>query len=265
MDLTAQRAKADVFRKMHDRLRILVLPNAWDAASARIFAEAGARAIATTSSGCARALGYSDGEDTPRDEMIAAIGRIARSVTLPVSADIEAGYAATASGVAETVRAAIEAGAIGINLEDSTRDNANPLHPLPAAVERVRAAREAASKAGVPIVINARTDVFLRRVGEEAARFDHAVSRANAYRDAGADCLFIPAALDRDLIARLVRALKGPMNVLAMPGVPPIAELEKLGVARVSVGGGPARVAMAATRRLAEDLLSRGSYGAMFE
>ncbi len=265
MDFAAQRDKAEAFRTMHDRSRILVLPNAWDAASARVFAEAGARAIATTSSGCAHALGYSDGERTPRDEMIAAIGRIARTVALPVTADIEAGYAADARGVAETIRAVIDAGAIGINLEDATHDPANPLHPLPVAVERVRAAREAAAKAGVPIVINARTDVFLRRVGDEASRFEHSISRANAYRDAGADCLFVPAALQPELIAKLVRALKGPLNVLAMPGVPSIAELEKLGVARVSVGGGPARVALAATKRLAADLLTRRSYGAMFE
>ena len=193
MNRDTQRAKAEAFRAMHDRSRILVLPNAWDAMSARVIEEAGARAIATTSAGVAFSVGYPDGEAIPLDEMIAAIARIARVVTIPVSADIESGFANDTRELAETIRRVIEAGAVGINLEDQVHDGTRRLYDLEVAVERVRAAREAAEATGVPLVINARTDVYLLGVGEPETRFEHAVRRANAYRKAGADCLFVPA------------------------------------------------------------------------
>ena len=178
MNHDIQRAKAEAFRAMHDRSRILVLPNAWDAMSARVIEDAGARAIATTSAGVALSVGYPDGEAIPRDEMIAAIARIARVVTIPVSADIESGFAHDAREVAETVRRVIDAGAIGINLEDQVHDGTHSLYDLEVAIDRVRAAREAADSAGVPIVINARTDVYLLGIGEPDTRFEHAIRRA---------------------------------------------------------------------------------------
>jgi 2-methylisocitrate lyase-like PEP mutase family enzyme len=192
MNRDTQRAKAEAFRAMHDRSRILVLPNAWDAMSARVIEEAGARAIATTSAGVAFSVGYPDGEAIPRDEMIAAIARIARVVTLPVSADIESGFANDTRELAETIRRVIDAGAVGINLEDQVHDGSRSLYDLDVAVARVRAAREAAEATGVPLVINARTDVYLLGVGEPETRFEHAVRRANAYRKAGADCSVRP-------------------------------------------------------------------------
>ncbi|HEY6421148.1 MAG TPA: isocitrate lyase/phosphoenolpyruvate mutase family protein [Candidatus Binataceae bacterium] len=260
MDVNLQSDKAQAFRKMHDRSRILVLPNAWDAASARIIEEAGARAIATSSAGVANALGYADGEALPRAEMIAATTRIARSVGVPVTADIEAAYGRDAKEVAETIKLVIEAGAVGINLQDSSHDRTRPLHDLPIAVDRIRAAREAAASAGVPIVINARTDAFVAGVGAPESRFDEATRRLNSYLDAGADSLFLPGVRDRDAIARAVKALKGPLNILAGPGFPTVSELEQLGVARVSVGGWPSRVAMTITRRIAAELLGAGTY-----
>ncbi len=263
MDANLQRDKAQAFRKMHDRSRILVLPNAWDAASARIIEEAGARAVATSSAGVANALGYPDGEVMPRAEMIAAIARIARVVHVPVTADIEAAFGRDAKEVAETIKLVVEAGAVGINLQDSSHEHGHPLHDLPVAVERIRAAREAAASAGVPIVINARTDVFLTAAGAPESRFEEAVRRLNAYLDAGADSLFLPGVRDRDAIARAVKALKGPLNVLAGPGFPSVRELEQLGVARVSVGGWPSRVAMTVTRRVAAELLGAGTYAAI--
>jgi 2-methylisocitrate lyase-like PEP mutase family enzyme len=265
MNHDAQRAKAEAFRAMHDRSRILVLPNAWDAMSARVIEEAGARAIATTSAGVAFSVGYPDGEAMPRDEMIAAIARIARVVTVPLSADIESGFARDAGGVAETVRHVIEAGAVGINLEDQIHDGTRSLYDLDVAVERIRAARDAANSSGVPIVINARTDVYLLAIGEENARFDHAVRRANAYRGAGADCLFVPRVAKPTDIARIVPALEGPLNLLASPGIPPVAELERLGVARLSVGTSPTLAAMSTVRRVAEELLGAGTYESMFD
>ena len=265
MNRDTQRAKAEAFRAMHDRSRILVLPNAWDAMSARVIEEAGARAIATTSAGVAFSVGYPDGEAIPRDEMIAAIARIARVVTVPVSADIESGFAHDAREVAETVRRVIDAGAVGINLEDQVHDGTPSLYDLDVAVERVRAAREAADSSGVPIVINARTDVYLLGIGEPDTRFEHAIRRANAYRKAGADCLFIPAVTRRADIERIVPALEGPLNLLAFPGIPTIPELERLGVARLSVGTRLTLGAMSGLQKTVRELLSAGTYESMLE
>jgi 2-methylisocitrate lyase-like PEP mutase family enzyme len=260
MDLEAQCKRAEEFRRMHGRGRILLLPNAWDAVSARIFEAAGFEAIATTSAGVAYALGYPDGELVPRDEMIAAVARIARVVDIPVTADMESGFAQSPAEVAETVKLVISAGALGINLEDTVHGAGRTLYEIPDAVERVRSARAAANAAGVPIVINARTDVYLLGIGEKAARFNHAVNRLNAYRAAGADCLYAMGYFDVDTIGRLTKAVNGPLNVMGLPGTPAVAELERLGVARVSTASGPARVAMTATRDSAVELLRSGGF-----
>ena len=260
MDIATQRQKAEAFRKLHDRSRILVLPNAWDVASAKIFEAAGFRAVATTSSGVANSLGYPDGEAVSRDEMLDVIRRIARGLLVPLSADIEAGYASDLDGLRATIRAVIEAGAVGINLEDGMKGGANELFPVETAVARIKAVRETATAAGVPLVINARTDVFLHAIGEKSARFEHTVSRANAYLAAGADCIFVPGPANAEIIGKLTAAISGPINVMVLPGMPSAPELEKLGVARVSMGGGPARAALTATRRLAEELFKSGTY-----
>jgi len=260
MDLEVQCQRAEAFRRMHDRSRILVLPNAWDAMSARIFEAAGFTAIATTSAGVSYSIGYPDGELVPRDEMIAAVSRIAHCVDVPVTADMESGFARDSDGIAETVRLLIEAGAVGINLEDTVHGAGRTLYEIPDAVERIRAARRASEAAGVPIVINARTDVYLLGIGEKAARFDHAVSRLNAYSAAGADCLYTMGYFDADTIGRLVKAVDGPLNVMGLPGAPPVMELERLGVARVSTASGPTRLAMTATRKAAVELLCSGSF-----
>lgn len=260
MDLDAQCKRAEVFRGMHDRSHILVLPNAWDAMSARIFEAAGFSAIATTSAGVSYSIGYPDGELVPRDEMIAAVARIADCVNVPVTADMESGFARNPDDIAETVHLIIKAGAVGINLEDTVHGAGRTLYEIPDAVERVRAARHAATAAGVPIVINARTDVYLLGIGEKSARFDHTVSRLNAYRAAGADCLYAMGYFDTETIGRLVKAVDGPLNVMGLPGTPPVAELQRLGVVRVSTASGPTRVAMTATRKAADELLRTGSF-----
>ena len=265
MNRDTQRAKAEAFRAMHDRSRILVLPNAWDAMSARVIEEAGARAIATTSAGVAFSVGYPDGEAIPRDEMISAIARIARVTTIPVSADIESGFAHDAREVAETVRRVIDAGVVGINLEDQVHDGSHSLYDLDVAINRVRAAREAADSVGVPIVINARTDVYLLGIGEPDSRFEHAIRRANAYRKAGADCLFLPAVAHRADIERIVPALDGPLNLLAFPGIPTIPEIERLGVVRLSVGTQLTLSAMSTLKKTVAELLSAGTYESMLE
>ena len=259
-----QRAKAEAFRRMHDRSRILLLPNAWDAASARIFEDAGFSAVATTSAGVSHTAGYPDGEAIPREDMVTIVRWVARSVRIPITADIESGFGSGPRKVSDTVRMVIEAGAVGINLEDTVHGGEHgterQLYDLPLAVERIRAARAAAETAGVPIVINGRTDVYLLGIGEKASRFEHAVRRLNAYREAGADCLYPIGYLDPETIAALVKAIDGPVNVIGVPGTPPVAELQKLGVARVSTASGPARVAMTAIRILADELARDGRF-----
>ena len=262
-DVEAQRRRGETFRRLHSGKPILVLPNVWDVASARIVEQAGFPAIATSSAGVAFALGYPDGEVISREEMAAAVARITAHVAVPVTADMESGYGRRPEDAAATVRAAIAAGAVGMNFEDSPGERGEPLLPETQQVERVRAARQAADASGVPFVLNARTDVFLEQVGEPAARVEHAVRRLNAYRAAGADCLFAPGVSDADTIATLVRQVKGPLNVLASAASPPVPELERLGVARVSLGSGPMRAGLTALKRLTEELRGAGTYGAL--
>jgi len=251
------------FRQLHTR-RPLVLPNAWDAASARVIERAGAPAIATTSAGVSWTFGRGDGQKLRREEMLQAIRSIAQVVTVPVTADIEGGYGAgTAQDVAETVRALIAMGVAGINLEDTPGRDGQVLLTPEAHAERIRAAREAARAEGGDLVINARTDVYLFEVGAPETRFDAVVQRANAYRAAGADCLFVPGVIDADTIGALVRAVDGPLNIMAMPGAPSAPALGRLGVARVSVGPGIARAALATAEQAARELLGEGTYGTL--
>lgn len=249
---------ATQFQALHHSGTPLLLPNVWDVASARIVEQAGFPAIATTSAGVAWMLGYEDGEKISRAEMLDVVARIVAAVRVPVTADLEAGYGPAPEDVAETVRGAIAVGAVGLNLEDGTDDPAHPLFDLELQVERVAAARAAADEAGVPIVINARTDVFLHDVGAPETRLTETIRRLAAYRDAGADCLFAPGVADAETIATLVRDLKAPLNILARQGMPSLAELARLGVARVSVGGALMRAALAATRELVTALHATG-------
>jgi 2-methylisocitrate lyase-like PEP mutase family enzyme len=265
MNPTSQIAKSETFRKLHDGSRILILPNAWDVASARLLEAAGFSAVATTSAGVNWSLGYADGEKIGRQTMLEAVGRIAGGVSVPVTADMVAGFGPTPGEAAETVRGVIAAGAVGLNLEDSTGDPRNPLVEISLHVEKIRAAREAAMEAGVPVVINARTDVFLAAVGDAETRLDHAVRRANAYREAGGDCLFVPGVQDSSTIAQLARSIAGPLNILARASSPSIPELARLGVARVSVGSGPMLAALGRLRRIAGELLGPGTFAAMVE
>ncbi len=242
MDLDRLRSRADTLRSLHVPGRPLLLVNAWDAATAIAVARAGAKAIATTSAGVSWSLGYADGERVPRDLTLAAAARVAAAVDLPVSADLEAGF----GDVAETVRLALEAGIVGMNLEDAHPEGAGDrLFSVDEAASRVKAARRAADAAGVPFVINARTDIYFKNIGDERKRFDATVERANAYLAAGADCAFVPFVRDAATIGALVKAIKGPVNVLAVSGMPDLPELAKLGVARVSLGSSPIRVMLA--------------------
>jgi 2-methylisocitrate lyase-like PEP mutase family enzyme len=257
-----QAQRAEAFRRRHHQAPLLLLPNAWDALSARLFVAAGFEAVATTSGGLAWALGYPDGEKAPWGEVVAATARIVRVAgAAPVTADIEAGYAETPEALMRSVGEIIGAGAVGVNLEDGIPGNhAAPLRPVAAAAERIRAARAAAQSAGVPIVVNARTDLYLRDAADEAARFVETVERGKAYLAAGADCVYPIGLRDPATIGRLVEALAAPINIVIRAGAPSVAELAELGVARASTATSLTLATMAAIRGAAEALRAAGRF-----
>lgn len=264
MNTAAQGRKAEELRKLHGGPRTLVLPNAWDAASARVLEELGYPAIATTSAGVAFALGYSDGQRISRDEMLDMVARIARAVPVPVTADMESGYGTTPAEMADTAKAIIRAGAVGLNLEDVTGDTEGSQVDIALQQEKIRTIREMSASLGVSLVINARTDVYLMPIGPAATRFERTVERLRAYRAAGADCVFAPGLSDRAVIEKLVKAVGAPLNILVTPGCPPIPELQKLGVARASIGSGVMRTTLGLVRRIGKELLETGTSAALF-
>ena len=254
-----QVAKARAFQQYHLGPRILVIANAWDAASARVFEQAGVRAVGTGSAGIAFSHGYPDNEHIPREVILAATREIVGAVRVPVTADILTGLGQTVAAVVATVKEVIAMGAVGVNIEDGTDDGPR-LFDINEQTETIRAVCDAVQSSGIPIVVNARTDGFWLKLGDEKARLRASIERANRYRDAGADCLFVPAATHRETIKTLVTEINGPINILTMPGCPPVGELEQLGVRRVSEGSGPMRATMMLTRRIAEELLQSGTY-----
>ncbi|MEV0381482.1 isocitrate lyase/phosphoenolpyruvate mutase family protein [Nonomuraea sp. NPDC050643] len=240
------------FRALHQG-PVLVLPNAWDAASAAVIEAAGAHAIATTSAGVSWANGTPDGSGLDRDRMIDAVARIVAAVKVPVTADVEGGY----GDVAATVRAVIRAGAVGVNLEDSPGPDGAPLLPAKDQAQRIAAARAAAEAEGVDLFVNARTDVYLAGVpGDRVAEVEE---RARVYADAGADGLFVPGLVDLDVIARLAGGPL-PLNVMVGPGAPAVPELAAAGVARVSLGSAIAQAAYATAALAAAEALGEGTY-----
>lgn len=267
MDQDIQRQKAERLRELHhgSDIDILVLPNAWDVASAMVIAKAGFPAIATTSAGIAAVLGYPDGQRIRRDEMLMLVERIAAAVDLPVTADMEAGYGDTSADAAATAEGVIAAGAVGLNLEDTISTASDALAEIPAQVEKIRAVREVSAARGIPLVLNARTDVYLLGIGAPEGRFEEAVRRLNAYREAGADSLFVPGVRDADTIGRIVQAVAGPINILAGAGTPSVAELARLGVARVSIGSGAMRATLGLLQRITAELRDQGAYSGFTE
>ncbi|MER7571152.1 isocitrate lyase/phosphoenolpyruvate mutase family protein [Streptomyces sp. NPDC126514] len=257
---SALRERALAFRSLHVPGTPLVLPNAWDTSSARVVEDAGAPALATTSAGLAWDLGAADGGLLDRDRALAAVARIVAAVAVPVSADIESGYADDPAGVAETIRAVLALGAVGVNIEDALYEpGAGPLRPVPEQAERIAAARAAADAAEVPLFVNARIDTFLRGAGGVEATLE----RAAAFLAAGADGIFVPGAVDPGTVKLLVDGIDAPVNVMAGPGAPTVSELALLGVARVSVGSAIAQAVHALVRRAARELLGAGTYGTL--
>lgn len=246
------------FRELHAPGRLLRLPNAWDAGSARLIEASGAAAIATSSAGLAWARGYPDGDALPGGVLVAAVAEIARVISVPLSADVEGGYSKDPSAVGETIAAVIDAGAVGVNLEDG----GGPVDLLCAKIE---AAKRSASRAGVDLFVNARTDVYLRGLVPPERAVDESIARGNRYRDAGCDGFFVPKVRAAEEIRAIAAAVALPLNVLVMPGLAPVAELQALGVRRVSAGSGIAAAALGVTARAARQFLEEGRYEAMFE
>jgi 2-methylisocitrate lyase-like PEP mutase family enzyme len=253
------------FLELHQGPKILTLPNAWDVASARIFENAGFPAIGTTSAGVAFSFGYPDGQKISREEVLGVVRRIAEAVEVPVTADVEAGFGTTPEQVADTARAVIAAGAVGMNLEDGAEAKPDFLEDLSRQKEIIQAVLEAAARANVPFVLNARTDIFLYGMGPAETRLARTIERLNAYHAAGAQSLFAPGVKDKETISQLARGLAGPLNILATVGTPSVAELQQLGVARVSVGSGPMRATLGFLDRMARQLHVEGDFRVMTE
>jgi 2-methylisocitrate lyase-like PEP mutase family enzyme len=293
--------KASRLLELHHGSQPLVLINAWDAASAAMVEHCGLPAIATSSAAMANALGFPDGQYLPWPQMLEAVARVCRAVKVPVTADIESGFAANVTALETSITQIIQAGAVGVNLEDVMPANpahqnvgpenteaknpepvrhGQPLFPLPEQIARIQAARRAAQAAGIHLVINARTDAYWQAGIEPAEAMRNTLERGKAYLQAGADCIFIPGLRNPDHIKTVIDHLTAadrrttdpravhrvaPVNILAGPGVPSIPELTKLGVKRVSYGSGPHRAAMGLLRRMADEAKTSGTFKALTE
>lgn len=252
----SQTEKARAFAQLHQGPAVLVLPNAWDAASAAVAADAGAKAIATSSAAVAWAHGQADGDILPVATTCAMVAEIVHAVDVPVSCDFEGGFTDDLGQLADNIARVIEAGAVGINFEDGTREP--DLH-----ARKIEAARAAAEKAGVALYINARTDIYLKGLAQGDAAEAESIRRGRLYMAAGASGVFVPGAVEPGLIGRLAAAIRGPLNVIAWPGVPDAATLAGLGVRRLSAGTGTFRAAFAALARATEAFLATGDSDAL--
>lgn len=259
-----QAEKTERFRALHHAAHPLILPNAWDVPSARMFEEAGFPAVATSSAGLMVSRGYPDGEEMPRRELVDSVARIASRLSVPLSADVVAGYGRAARDVVATVRQIIRAGAVGINLEDLDHASGK-LFPLEAQLEKLRAVRRLEIAPGVPLVLNARTDALRHGAGDEAARLEEALKRLTAFRDAGADCVYPMGLTDAPSIAKVVRALDCPVNVMVRRGLPPVPELERLGVKRISFGPSASYATFGLLKRASEEVRTLGTYHALVD
>ena len=255
--MTTQKEKAELFKSLHIKGSPLILFNIWDAGSARTIEQAGAKAIATGSWSVAAANGFDDGENVPLELVFANLQRIASSVALPVTLDFEGGYATKIPELKENISNLIAAGGIGLNFEDRIVGGGG-LHSIEDQSTRIEAIRDAAETAGIPLYINARTDVFLQTYPAEndETQLQQALERAEAYAKAGASGLFAPGLRDPDLIKKLCEASSLPVNIMVLPDTPPTKTMAALGVARISYGASPYRQMMAALKEAGEKALT---------
>jgi 2-methylisocitrate lyase-like PEP mutase family enzyme len=247
--------RAEKFRALHERF--LILPNAWDPGSARLIESCGAAAIATTSSGLGWSNGYPDGSAIPIAILGRAVTAIARVIAVPLSVDIEGGYADDPETVGRNVAVILDSGGIGINLEDGN-------DPPDAMLRKIAAARAAGQRAGVPLFVNARTDVYLHALVPKERMIEESIARAARYAGAGADGIFVPGAIEPEAIRAIAAAVAPlPLNAMMRPGLPPAETLRQLGVRRLSAGGGLAMAALSLTKKLAAEFLADGDSNAL--
>jgi len=256
--MPARPQDAALFHRLHAGPELLVLANAWDAQSAKVIERAGARAIATSSAAVAWAHGYGDGHQLPVARLVETVSAIARVVAVPVSVDVEGGYSDEPTTVAENVGAVIEAGGIGINIEDGT---GTP----DLLCRKIEAVRATASRAGVDLFVNARCDVYLHRPQDGQVALAETLARAKAYREAGASGFFVPGLIDLHAIGEIVRGAALPVNVMARKGLAAVADLRGAGVRRLSAATGISRVAYGAAGRAAQAFLADGDSDALAE
>lgn len=252
------REKAELLQSLHRRDDLLVVPNAWDVGSARVIEAAGFPTVASSSAAFAWTIGMPDGEVAPWDEVIGGLARMASGVDVPVSADLEGGYVESTGGIERSVEALADAGVAGVGLEDSDfGEGAEGVVDAHEHAEVIAAARAAAAAADYPLFINGRTELYIRRVGSDDGRLEEAIGRLGLYVQAGADGVFAPGITDPEEIEELARQVDAPLNVLWMPGMPGLDELEQLGVRRVTVGSQTYLAGLAAVERIAEGLRDR--------
>jgi 2-methylisocitrate lyase-like PEP mutase family enzyme len=252
------RMTPSTFRELHHRPDfVLILPNAWDAASARLVELAGAAAIATSSAAVAWAHGRADGEELDVATVLGVVREIVRVVRLPVSVDLEAGYSVEPAGIARVIGAILDAGAVGINLEDGAGDPER-------LAAKITVAKETAERAGHDLFVNARTDVYLRNLASGEAAVAETLRRARLYRDAGADGIFVPGVVAPEAITAIAGGTALPLNVLARPTLAPVAELGRCGVRRLSVGCALAQAALDRVRGATRELIEHGTYASLY-
>jgi 2-methylisocitrate lyase-like PEP mutase family enzyme len=254
---TSMKAKAAAFHQLHHADQILVLPNCWDALSAVVMKEVGAKAIATTSAGLAWAHGYADGEKLPVDALIRAIQEVTRVIDLPVTVDLESGFSDDLTIFATTIQAVIDAGAVGINLEDGKKTPE-------LLISKIGVVKEVTGRNDVPFFVNARTDVVLLSLVSEAEAIKEVIRRGTLYREAGADGFFVPGLVQLEKIRTIVESVDLPLNVLATRGVSTIAEIEKTGAKRLSIGARLTEAVSGRLKQLATELLCDHSLEGLF-
>jgi 2-methylisocitrate lyase-like PEP mutase family enzyme len=258
--MASQAEKAEAFRALHRGKHLIILPNAWDVPSARMFENSGFKAVATSSAGLMVSLGYQDGEEISLGEFLLAIKRITRVLSVPLSVDLVAGFGTKPDEIATSIKGVIEAGASGINIEDFTHAT-KKLTPVNIQVEKIRAILRQCDLMKVPLVINARTDALRYSEGGEETRLKEAITRANEYKMAGADCVYPMGLTDAESISRFVKEVGHfPVNVMIRKGLPTIAELENLGIKRVSFGPGASYATMGLLKRISKEVQENGTY-----
>lgn len=258
--LKDQLTKAKKFHDIHKQATTFVLPNAWNAISAKVFEERGFPAIGTTSAGIATSLGYADGQDLPFEKLIETIASITRAVNIPVSADIEAGYGFTIDEIVANVTEVIAAGAVGINIEDGTGDAEDPISDITVQVENIEAIKELSDTLNASLFINARTDMYWGNVGEPEARLEETVRRAKSYVKAGANCIFIPGMTTIEEIKTIRKEISVPINLLVNPNLPPLTDLSAIGIERVSCGSAPFRATVTLLKSIADEIYTDGTF-----